>query len=127
MSEPAGRWAVGLAGVALALGGMGLVVYGLIRRFEKHLETLRMGPAARRYARWLGIVGYVAKGVAYAIAGGLLTTAAVSYEPSKARGLDAALHTLAAQPFGRVLLAVVAFGIAAFGAFCFVEARYRRV
>ena len=127
MSDPAGRWAVGMAGVALAAGGVGLAVYGLVRRFEKHLETGRMGPTARRTARWLGVTGYLAKGVAYGIAGVLLTVAAVTYNPSKARGLDAALRTLAAEPYGRLLLVVVAFGIAAFGVFCFVQARYRRV
>jgi len=57
----------------------------------------------------------------------LLVSAAVTYDPDKARGLDAALRTLAAQPYGGFLLAVVALGIAAFGVFCFIQARYRKV
>jgi hypothetical protein len=127
MSEPAGRWGVGAAGVALAALGIGLAIYGLVRRFERNLETGRMGPTTRRTARWLGVAGYAAKGVAYGIAGGLLVVAAATFDASKARGLDAALRTLAAAPYGRVLLAVVAAGIAAFGVFCFLQARYRRV
>ena len=106
---------------------MGLVVYGLIKRFEKHLMTYRMDARTRRVSRALGVAGYTAKGVAYAIAGGLLVAAAVTYDPDKARGLDGALHTLAAQPYGRILLTAVALGIAAFATFCFVQSRYRKV
>jgi hypothetical protein len=126
-SSAAGRWWVGLAGVALAALGAGLIWYGVVKRFEKHLLTGEMGPVARTVARRLGVVGYVAKGVAYGIAGILLTVAAVTYEPEKARGLDATLRTLREQAYGTVLLVLMALGIAAFAAFCAVQARYRQV
>jgi hypothetical protein len=51
----------------------------------------------------------------------------MTYDPGKSRGLDAALHTLAEQPYGHVLLAVIAAGIAAFGVFSIVQARYRKI
>jgi hypothetical protein len=54
----------------------------------------------------------------------LLIWAAVTFDPSKAQGLDGALHGILELPFGRILLTLVALGIAAFGAFCFVRARY---
>jgi hypothetical protein len=127
MSSTGGRWLVALAGLALAAIGIGLVIYGLIKRFEKHLMTGRMDARTRKVSRMLGVTGYAAKGVAYGIAGVLLVGAAISYDPGKARGLDGALRTLAAQPHGTVLLTVVALGIAAFAAFCFVQARYRKV
>jgi Domain of Unknown Function (DUF1206) len=127
MSSPGGRWLVALAGVGLAALGIGLVVYGLIKRFEKHQHVARMSPQTRKWNRRLGVTGYVAKGIAYGIAGVLLVSAAVTYDPDKARGLDAALRTLAQQPYGGVLLTLIALGIAAFAAFCFVQARYRKV
>jgi hypothetical protein len=52
--------------------------------------------------------------------------AALTYDPGKAGGLDAALDTIRQQPFGTVLLVVMALGIASFGAFCFVWARKAR-
>ena len=55
---------------------------------------------------------------------GLLLYAAVTFDPSKARGLDGDLKTVLELPFVRILLTLVAIGIAAFGAFCFVRARY---
>ncbi|WDZ82236.1 DUF1206 domain-containing protein [Micromonospora cathayae] len=127
MTSSGGRWLVGLAGLGLAAIGIGLVVYGLIKRFEKHLKTGEMNPKTRKLARRLGIAGYVAKGAAYAIAGLLIIIAAINYDPEKARGLDAALRTLREQPYGQFLLALMALGIAAFGAYCFLQSRYRKV
>lgn len=127
MTTSGGRWLVGLAGLGLAAIGVGLVVYGLVKRFEKHLKTGEMDPKTRRLTRRLGIAGYVAKGIAYAIAGILVIVAAVNYDPEKARGLDAALRTLRDQSYGTVLLTLVALGIAAFGVFCFLQSRYRKV
>jgi hypothetical protein len=104
-----------------------MIVYGLIKRFFKHLMTERMSARTRKVSRILGVSGYVAKGVAYAIAGVLVIAAAVTFDPAKARGLDGALRTLVQQPYGGLLLILVAAGIAAFAAFCFVQARYRKV
>ena len=55
-----------------------------------------------------GRVGYVAKGVALAILGGLVIAAVVTADPEKAGGLDAALRTVGEQPFGQVLLVLTA-------------------
>ena len=51
---------------------------------------------------------------------------AVTYDPAKATGMDTALKTLAGQPYGTVLLLIVAAGLACFGAYCLFDARYRR-
>ncbi len=73
------------------------------------------------------MAGYMAKGTAYAIAGILVVAAAVTFDPDKARGLDAALKTLAGHPWGVWLLALIGLGIAAFGIYCFAQAKYRKV
>jgi hypothetical protein len=63
----------------------------------------------------------------FAIIGVLLLAAAIWARPEAARGLGGALATLAEQPFGPWLLGVVAVGLAAYGVFLLVEARYRRM
>ncbi|HEV7707308.1 MAG TPA: DUF1206 domain-containing protein, partial [Asanoa sp.] len=75
----------------------------------------------------LGMAGYSAKGIAYGIAGVLFVVAGATYDPAKARGLDAALETLRGQAYGAVLLTLVALGIAAFALFCFLQSKYRKV
>lgn len=127
MESSGGRLLVALAGIALAALGAGLIWYGVVKRFEKHLLTGQMGPTARKVARRLGVVGYVAKGAAYGIAGILFTVAAVTYDPEKARGLDATLQTLRDQAYGTALLVLMALGVAAYAAFCVVQAKYRKV
>ncbi|GAA1808444.1 DUF1206 domain-containing protein [Planosporangium flavigriseum] len=127
MSRPAGLWLVALAGVAVVATGLGLVVYGARRKFEKRLLIAQMGNSTRLTAVRLGQLGYVAKGVAFGIVGVLLFQAVTSHNPAKSRGLDAALRLLVSQPYGPVLLILIALGLAAFGAYCFFQARYRKV
>jgi hypothetical protein len=127
MNAPAGRWLVGIAGVVVVGVGIGLAFTGITKRFEKHLNTGQMRPSVRKTVGRLGQWGYSAKGAAYAVMGVLLVSAAVSYDPNKATGLDGALKTLAGHGWGVWLLVLIALGIAAFGVFCFFQARYRKV
>jgi hypothetical protein len=121
--EPFGTF----AGIAIAVIGAGLVIYGVRKRFEKHLKTSQMTAQMRRISLRLGVTGYVAKGAAYGIAGVLFLVAAVKYDPDKARGLDATLSGLSQQAYGPWLLALTALGIAAYGLFSIVQSRYRKV
>jgi hypothetical protein len=127
MAHPAGQWLVGLAGLAVIAVGVGMAYYGARRKFCKRLMTSRMSARTRRVASWLGQTGYIAKGIAFAIVGLLLVDAALTHNPSKSRGLDAALRTLIEQPFGVLLLVATAAGFAAFGVYCFFQAKYRKV
>jgi hypothetical protein len=127
MARPAGLWLVALGGVAVIAVGVGLIVYGARRKFEKRLLIGQMSRSARRTAVYLGQLGYIAKGIAFGIVGILLFQAATSHNPAKSRGLDAALRLLVAQPYGALLLILVAIGFASFGAYCFFQARYRKV
>ncbi|MEK8228622.1 DUF1206 domain-containing protein [Oerskovia sp. M15] len=47
--------------------------------------------------------------------------------PEKAGGLDAALRTIGAQPFGAFLLTATGVGFAAYGVYSFARARYARM
>ncbi len=56
----------------------------------------------------LGTVGWTALGAAGATTGVLLVAAAVRFDPAAPVGLDAGIRMLAGQPFGPVLLLVLA-------------------
>ena len=123
---PGGRFIVGGVGIGIVVTGVVTVVNGVRRRFLREM-SLPVDPKARTTAVRSGQIGFVAKGVAIALIGVLVVIAAVRYRPEEAAGLDVALKTLAGQPFGSFLLVVVALGLAAFGVFCFFDARYHRV
>jgi hypothetical protein len=122
---PGGQFVVGAVGIGIAVTGVVTVVSGVRTSFRRAM-TLPVDRGARQLALRSGQVGFVGKGVAIGIVGVLVVIAAISVQPEEA-GLDGALHTLAAQPFGPYLLGAVALGLLAYGVFCFFDARYHRV
>jgi hypothetical protein len=123
---PAGRLLVGAAALILIGYGVATFVSGARQKFMKDLNISELPAGSARWVRRLGMIGYLAKGVAIAIVGVLLGLAAIRSNSAEAGGLDAALRTLAGQPFGPVLLIAVALGFAAFGIYCFAAARSHR-
>lgn len=121
MSSGFGRIAVGVGGAVVIGFGVRLVVRGAKKKF---LHELAGTPS--QGVQKLGQVGFIAKGVALALVGGLFAWAAISYDPEKAGGMDDALRTLAGAPAGGVLLTAMALGIAAFGLYCFAWARHAK-
>ncbi|HEX8002025.1 MAG TPA: DUF1206 domain-containing protein [Mycobacteriales bacterium] len=127
MDWPLGRWLVAAVGAGLVVAG-GVNVYRAVSgRFRKHLKEHELAKNARPWVFTVAITGLVARGVAFALVGFFVVQAAVTYNARKAQGLDATLRALARAPYGRPLLVAVAVGLTAFGAWCFVEARYRQV
>jgi hypothetical protein len=75
----------------------------------------------------LGRAGRIARGAAFALIGGLVIAAAVTYDAQKAQGLDGALKKLAAEPYGAWLLGLVALGLVAYGLHGLADSRLRRM
>jgi hypothetical protein len=121
---PGGRFLVGIAALVLIGIGVQHVYKGVKKTFLKQIDLAEAPPKAEKLITRLGQVGFPAKGVALALVGGLVGYAAITFDPSKASGLDGALRTILDAPFGTVLLTIVALGIACFGAFLFARARY---
>jgi hypothetical protein len=121
---PAGPWIVGAAGLVIAGVGAWHIRKGLNKHFLKQIDTSQASPKALRLVTRLGQIGFPGKGIALIGVGALLIWAAVTFDPSKARGLDGAMRTILSLPFGQIVATLIALGIAAFGLFCFVRARY---
>jgi hypothetical protein len=121
MEAPAGRYLVMLVGLVIIAYAANLVVRGVKKKFLEKLE----GYPGKRIEQ-LGVAGYVARGIAFGVLGILVVVAGIQSDPEEARGLDAALKTLAEQPFGTVLLLLVALGFAAYGVYELLTARRAR-
>jgi hypothetical protein len=124
LTQPFGRWLVAIVGVGIV--GSGLFHFWKAWRGDM-LKRLSVPAERRHLALTLGRVGYAARGVTFSIIGGFLLIAALHSDSSEAKGLGGALEALREQPVGWVLLGLVAAGLAAFGAFGFAQARWRRI
>ena len=125
LSAPGGRVLVAAVGAGFIVAGIVLGVNAVRQRFESHLATGRMTPLVRAASRVLGVAGQMGRALLLAVIGGFIISAAASADPGQSKGMDAALRTLAGEPFGTLLLLVVAGGFVAFGLYSLIDARYR--
>ena len=126
MRYSGGRWAVGVVGAIVVVAGLFMIYEGVTRKFEKYLALQQMNESTRRVVDGLGVVGTVARGGVFALAGFFVIHAAWTAQPHQAQGLDYALRRLLERPAGSILLTVVAIGLIAFGIYGFAEAKWRR-
>ncbi|WP_194818342.1 DUF1206 domain-containing protein [Nocardia sp. XZ_19_385] len=127
LSKEWGKPVVIAIGLAIVVAGLFVARHGWSKRFHEEQDFRKASRSTERVVVRLGQVGYAALGAVYAGAGVLVIVAAVQSQPQKATGLDVALKTLAAEPYGTVLLLIVALGLAAFAIFTFFDARFRKV
>jgi hypothetical protein len=127
MRHTEGRWLVGIVGLIVVIIGLVLVSQGARRTFTKYLRTSQMSPRTRRVVEVLGMIGTIARGLVFALAGVLVIDAAVTHKASESGGIDKALLTLRNQPFGEFLMILAALGLAVFGIYGLCEARWRKV
>ena len=124
MGLPAGQALVVAVGIGIVIGGGVLIWRGWTEKFTEQLEAEgQSGKDGRAYVL-LGKVGHIAKGIAFGVVGVLFVQAGLSHNSKEAGGLDDALQTVREQPFGPVLLCVVAVGIGCYGLYAFARARH---
>lgn len=121
---PFGAWL--LTGVGLAILGIGIanIVRAVKEDFTEYLSCServcrRLAPIAR--------AGYAARGMAYLPLGVIVALAGLRSQPNQVTSFGLALEALERQPTGSIILTVTACGLVAFGAFSFVEARFRKI
>ncbi len=124
MDLPGGQFIVGAVALGIIAYGILLIIRGWTEKFTEHLDAQgQSGKDGSAYVMF-GKIGYIVKGIAIVLVGGLFAYAAVTHEAKKSGGLDQALQTVLEQPFGQVMLLAIAVGIACYGLFCFARARH---
>ena len=127
MQQPFGRWLVGLAG-ALTIG---IGFYRIYQAYKsKFRKKLNLNSLDRDREKWLVNIsrfGIAARGVVFIMIGFFVLQAAHNYDPQKVKGLDGVLATLVQQPWGKVLLALMAFGLLSYAIYLLLQARFRQI
>ncbi len=124
LALPFGQWLVLLVGLAVLALGVGNIVRALRDDFT---GSLACSEAICRRVAPLARVGYAARGFAYLPLAAFVVLAGLRESPEPVTSFGGALNALEAQPGGAFALGLTAAGLIAFGAFAFVEARWRRI
>jgi hypothetical protein len=115
---PGGAFLLGIAASILAGAGLVQLYKSATCSFLKHLDERARLPVAK----WLGRIGFAARGVIFVTVGLLLGRAAFDHSAAKAGGLEQALDALRGP-----LEVPVAAGLLVFGIYSLIEARYRSI
>jgi hypothetical protein len=125
LAVPGGPFVLGAAGLGIGIAGVVFVVMGA-RRSYRNKVSVPDGPLGAAIDV-LGIVGFVAKGLALVAVGILVLVAAVKVDPEESGGLDGGISALLALPLGPLLVGAIGVGFIAYGVFCVFRARYARL
>jgi hypothetical protein len=108
----------------LIVGGLVLLGVGVAQMVQtytlKFCESLEPSVAREAWVKWTGRGGYAARGLVFLITGYFLLRAGFAEQASRAGGMREALNWLT-SPWDTI----VAVGLALFGFFSLIEARYR--
>ena len=127
LSQPFGRWLVAGVGFAIIAAALFQFWRAATESFAKKLSAHELSHDEEKWSRLAGRLGYSARGVAFGLIGWFFLRAGMHSDASEAGGLALALRTVRSQPQGELLLAGVATGLALFGVYSLIEARYRRI
>jgi hypothetical protein len=127
LAQPLGQAIIALIGAVIIGVGIYNFYKACTEKFKHKLKRHEMNKEEWKIAIYIGKFGLAAHGVVFAIIGFFLIRTAIQANPAETKGLDGALAELAKQPFGPVLLTVVALGLVAYGGYLFFKAKYRRL
>ncbi len=126
LKQPFGAALTVALGAAVVAGGAYKVWSAFQKKFAKKISLSELSANARKWLSRTCVFGLAARGLVFILVGIFLLQAGLQSNAEKARGLSGALDSLQSQPYGRWLFGTVALGLAAYGIYCCVRARYGR-
>lgn len=127
ISLPFGHWLLILFAIAAVVMGIEELHRALARKFEDREAIKGLKGDVQTWVFRVARLGIFSRGVVSTAVGAYLLLAGIRRSPSEARGTKGAVESLGQQPFGLWILALIAIGLTAYGAYTLVEARYRRL
>lgn len=124
LEQPFGVWLVGALGVGIIAYGIYELYKGYKEKFMKKFKTYEMNIGERKIARNSGKLGLMSRGIVFSMIGFFFIQTAITHNPDQSKGIDGALAELAQQPYGQILLALVALGLILYGVYQIIRGRY---
>lgn len=124
---PAGKFLV----YALAFALIGYAIYQLTRAWNsklgRDLSISSLPPESRKAVVAISRFGIAARALVFVVIGWLLFGAAKHRDASEAESVGGALGSIRDETYGTIILFTIAIGLAAYGVYEIVNARYRRM
>ena len=127
LSHPAGGLLTAIIGLVAIGVGIGQFLEAYRATFQQDLKGAEMRQSTRTAVIRLGRFGMFARGVVFLVIGWFLVQAGIHHDPAQVQGFGGAFLFLLGQPFGRLLLGIVAVGFVALGLHSFACARWIRL
>jgi hypothetical protein len=124
LTHPAGGALTVLIGLIVIGVALGQFLESYRATFARDLKGAEMSATTRDVAVKLGRFGMSARGVIFLVIGWFVIQAGIHHDPAQTQGFSGAFIFLLDQPFGRVLLGIVALGFVALGLHSFACARW---
>jgi fumarate reductase subunit D len=127
LTHPGGGWLTVAIGLIAILVGLGQFLEAYRATFQRDLKDTAMSDSERTWAIRLGRFGMFARGVTFLVIGWFLIQAGLHHDANQVQGFGGAFAFLLGQPFGRVVLGIIALGFVALGLHSFACARWIRL
>ncbi len=122
MDKPFGRWLIVAAGIGIVAYGAYQLYAAWDSKLSKRLSLGQIDDRVRRKVVAISRFGIGARGVVMFVVGGSLVMAGLRHNANEAHGTSGALASM--PP---LMLGFVGLGLAAYGVYALVNARYRRI
>mgnify|MGYP001087813473 CR=1 FL=1 len=126
LNKPYGQYIVGFVAICLLIKAGFQFYLAFSEKYKEKVESSGLKQEAQSILLKAGKIGFTARGVVIALITYFTFQAALNSNSDKAGGTKQALNFLENE-FGSVVLIVVAFGLAAYGVFMFIRAKYSQL
>ncbi|MGB2926882.1 MAG: DUF1206 domain-containing protein [Limnothrix sp.] len=127
LSQPFGRWLVALVGVAIVAYGFYCFYEVIAAKFRRKLNLKSISEETEKWLMTVARFGLFAKGIVSTIIGYFLISAAKSFDSNQTKSTEGALQVIQQQPYGAILVGIIAVGMVSYGGYYVIQARYRKI
>ncbi|HZH01046.1 MAG TPA: DUF1206 domain-containing protein [Flavisolibacter sp.] len=127
LQQPLGQILLGLLALGMAAAGIYQIWFGFSEKYKKYVQDISGASGGKGLLLNSGKIGYIARGLVWLTIGWLFLKAAINARAQEAASTSEAFQFLEAAPYGSYLMGGVGAGLACYGIFSFIRARYEHL
>ncbi len=125
LEQPFGQILVGVVAIAFAVKAVSSIYKSVTGKFMEDINVGQLDQKVKKIIKNTGTAGLLARGIVVGIVAFFFLKAAIQANASQAGGTEQAFGFIQDSSYGSWLLGLVAIGLACYGVFMVVKARYK--